>query len=55
MTVRIGPGRCASSASTTNHFLQVWCDNAALRRRAVLERAVRIAGRFDLTTPQQLL
>jgi hypothetical protein len=38
-----------------NHFLQLWCDDPALRRQSVLERTVRIAGSDDAATSEQLL
>lgn len=37
-----------------NLFLQLWCDDSSVRRRAVLERAVRIAQTQRMTTRSAL-
>jgi hypothetical protein len=36
------------------HFLQVWCDDAELRRRALIERALAMTKASDVTTTADL-
>ncbi|MEE6258065.1 hypothetical protein [Plantactinospora sonchi] len=51
---RLPLSRLGSFELRRRHFLQIWCDDAGLRRRAVLERALNMTRAADIETGEEL-
>jgi hypothetical protein len=51
---KLPPSRIGSFELRRRHFLQLWCDDTALRRRVLNDRALGIARTRDVTTRNDL-
>ena len=51
---KLPPSRVGSFELRRRHFLQLWCDDSALRRRVLMDRALGIAQTRNVTTRAEL-
>jgi hypothetical protein len=52
---KLPPNRIGSFELRRRHFLQLWCDDTALRRRVLMDRALGIAQTRDVSTREDLV
>lgn len=52
---KLPPSRIGSFELRRRHFLQLWCDDPALRRRVLMDRALGIAQTRDVSTRGDLI
>jgi DNA-binding transcriptional LysR family regulator len=53
-SAKIPPARIGTYQFRDNHFILVWCDDPAVRRRALMDRSLGIATLPEITSADDL-